>query len=329
MGSESACMERWGTSKSCPSRPLSGRTTDWTSVRLPFVRDPADYRHMRSAQLILVSLLLLLAVPVASAADKPEKAAKAETPEKTVAAPTGSVNAARAVGLTATHVTLQAAVVPGDEGSTATFEYGATTAYGHTAAANPAKLPRTGATVSASIDGLIPSSAYHVRVVLRGANRTLAGPDATFTTAAPAAGDKRQENKGPKRQKGKPGESAKQIAPVQVPKAPVLGKSVAVGPRAGTVKVRSADGKTVALTAGANVPAGSLIDATHGTVALTSALDANGNVQTAEFSGGRFEVRQSAKGDGMVDIYLKGRIGRCRAKAKTARLASTSSQKRP
>src|SRR3954454_6832025 len=233
---------------------------------------------MRRVQFLLVSLLLLLAVPVASAADRPENREKYE---KTVAAATGSVGAVRAVGVTESHVTLEAGVVPGDASGTATFEYGATTDYGLTAAANPAKLPRDGATATASIDHLTPSTTYHVRVVLGTGDSALAGPDATFTTAAPAgAGVKRPEDKGPKVDTGKrPNEPGRPIAPVQVPKAPVLGESLAVGPRAGTVKVRSADGKAVALTAGANVPAGSLNDATNGTVALTTALDEKGHVQ--------------------------------------------------
>jgi hypothetical protein len=158
----------------------------------------------------------------------------------------------------------------------------------------------------------------------------LPGPDATFTTAAPAP----LEDGGQGADDGDDGEqghgrsdSAKGLAPVKAPKAPVLGESVAVGPRAGSVKVRSADGKRFTLTAGATVPAGSVIDATNGTVAMTSALDEKGKVQTAEFSGGRFQVRQSAKGDGVVDIYLKGSIGRCRAGA--ALLASASSKNRP
>jgi hypothetical protein len=88
---------------------------------------------MRRALLILISLVSVLAVPVASAADKPEK------PDNAAAAATGSADAARAVSVTATRVTLQAAVVPGDAGSTATFEYGPTTDYGFTAAASPAR----------------------------------------------------------------------------------------------------------------------------------------------------------------------------------------------
>jgi hypothetical protein len=269
---------------------------------------------MRRTPLLLLSLVILLAVPVAAAAEK--------GPGKAGTAAAGSVDAAWAVGVTATHVTLQAGVVPGAAGTAATFEYGPTTDYGFAAAASPAALPRSGATASASIDGLTPSTTYHFRVVLGSGDSALAGPDATFTTAAPASVEDQGDDPGEGR-----GESAKELEPVQAPEAPVLGESVAVGPRAGRVKVRSADGKRFTLTAGATIPAGSVIDATNGTVAMTSALDKEGAVQTAEFSGGRFMVRQSAKGDGMVDIYLKGSIGHCRADA--ARLAATSSKKRP
>jgi hypothetical protein len=277
---------------------------------------------MRRTPLLLLSLVMLLAVPVAAVADK--------GPGKAGTAAAGSVEAPRAVGVTATHVTLLARVVPGAAGTAASFEYGPSTDYGFTAATTPANLPRDGATATASIDGLTPSTTYHFRVVLRSGHTSLAGPDATFTTAAPAPvegqgddeGGQGNEDTGQER-----GTSAKELEPVDAPKAPVLGESVAVGPRAGSVKVRSADGKRFTLTAGATIPAGSVIDATHGTVAMTSALDEKGTVQTAEFKGGRFQVRQSAKGHGMVDIYLKGSIGSCRADA--ARLASASSKKRP
>jgi hypothetical protein len=276
---------------------------------------------MRRTPLLLVSLVMLLAVPVAAAAEKgPGKA-------ETTAA--GSVDLTRAVGVTDTHAVLQAQVVPSVAGLSATFEYGPTTDYGFTAAATPAALPRSGATASATIDGLAPATTYHFRIVVGTGLAALAGPDATFTTAAPApvedGGQGADDGHDGEQGHGRSG-SARRLAPVKAPEAPVLGESVAVGPRAGSVKVRSTDGKRFALTAGATIPAGSVIDATNGTVAMTSALDEEGNVQTAEFSGGRFQVRQSAKGDGVVDIYLKGSIGRCRAGA--ARLASTS-MKRP
>jgi hypothetical protein len=276
---------------------------------------------MRRTPLLLVSLVMLLAVPVAAAAE--------QGPGKAGTTAAGSVDLTRAVGVTDTHVVLQAQVVPSVAGLTATFEYGPTTDYGFTAAATPAALPRYGATASATIDGLTPATTYHFRVVVGTGLVALPGPDATFTTAAPApvedGGQGADDGDDAEQGHGRSG-SAKRLEPVKAPEAPVLGETVAVGPRAGSVKVRSADGKRFALTAGATVPAGSVIDATNGTVAMTSALDEKGNVQTAEFSGGRFQVRQSAKDDGVVDIYLKGSIGRCRAGA--AQLASTS-KKRP
>src|SRR5262245_46080959 len=128
---------------------------------------------MRRAQLVLFSLLLLLALPVAAAAGNPDKAEQAST---------GSVDLTRAVGLTDTHAVLQARVVPSAAGLTATFEYGPTTEYGSTAPATPAALPRSGATATASIDGLTPSTTYHFRVVVGTGLDALAGPDATFTT---------------------------------------------------------------------------------------------------------------------------------------------------
>jgi hypothetical protein len=277
---------------------------------------------MRRAPLLLTIVVMLLALPVAASAEK--------GPGKAGTTSTGSVDLTRAVGVTDTHAVLQALVVPGVAGLGATFEYGPTTDYGFTAAATPAALPRNGAMASTTIDGLTPATTYHFRVVVGTGLAALPGPDATFTSAAPAP----VEDGGQAPDDGDEGEtgqgrskSPKGLKPVKAPEAPVLGESVAVGPRAGSVKVRSTDGKRFALTAGATIPAGSVIDTTNGTVALSSALDQEGNVQTAEFSGGRFEVRQSAKGDGVVDIYLKGRIGRCRADA--ARLASAASKKRP
>src|SRR5262245_9953554 len=133
---------------------------------------------MRRALLLLLSLVVLLAVPVAAGAEK--------GPGTAGTAAAGSVDAPRAVGVTATPVTLQAKVVPGAAGTAATFEYGPTPDYGFTAATSPAERPRTGAIATASIDGLTPSTIYHFRVVLGSGDSALAGPDATFTTAAPA-----------------------------------------------------------------------------------------------------------------------------------------------
>lgn len=256
---------------------------------------------------MLLSLVLLLAVPVAGAAADGKDG-------KDAADVSSSIDAPRAVGVTDTHATLVALVVPGDEGGTAGFEYGPTTAYGSTAAGLPAQIPETGATVSASIADLAPATTYHFRIVLDG---TVAGPDSTFTTAAtPPAPD----------EGGDAPAGDNEPAPVQAPVAPVLGRSVAVAARNGTVRVRRPDAsRSVPLVAGATVPTGSVLDATAGTVALTSALDARGTVQTGEFTGGRFVVRQSGR-DGTIDVYLRGSLGGCRAGI--ARLASTAGERR-
>jgi hypothetical protein len=267
---------------------------------------------MRRTAFMVVTLLLLLALPVAVAS-----ADKSGEPERAAASASASIDPASAVGLTDTRATLVARVVPNVKGASATFEYGPTSAYGATAAALPAILPEKGATASASVDGLAPATTYHFRVVLTIAGVTLPGLDATFTTAAAPApqGDEGSSDG----DESSADDDAP--APVQAPAAPVLGKSVAVGPRDGTVRVRRPHGKRFEpLTTGATVPPGSVVDASAGTVALTSALDGAGNIQTGEFRGGQFVVRQSKRGGGMVDIYLRGSIGSC--KAGTARLAS-------
>jgi hypothetical protein len=235
-------------------------------------------------RIVLSSLFLLLcAVPVAAADDHP--------------------SGPRAAGITADHATLQAYVDPGTKGATAAFEYGTTIAYGTSVVAAPAKLPDDGAVASASVAGLQAATTYHFRVVVTVKGVQTPGPDATFTTLAAPADDA--------------------PAPVAAPRPPVLGRSVAVGPVAGTVRVRTPNGRVVTLAKGADVPSGSIVDATEGTVALTSAQDGAGATQTGVFGGGRFVVRQAKRG--MVDIYLRGLVGPC---VRSARLATAAAKRK-
>lgn len=89
--------------------------------------------------------------------------------------------------------------------------------------------------------------------------------------------------------------------------APVLASSVVAGPESGTVLVRlPGTSEFVELAADAPVPVGSVLDATAGTVVLTSAVTADGTVQTGTFWGGVFEVRQSRGAAGMTDLILRG-----------------------
>jgi len=111
--------------------------------------------------------------------------------------------------------------------------------------------------------------------------------------------------------------------------APVLGRSVVVGAEQGQVKVRIKGTKTfVPLADDVSVPTGSELDTTKGTVTLVSALDRTGRTQTGTFSRGRFTVRQSKRGRGMVDLYLSGPTpGRCAAPKRAS--ASKAARRKP
>jgi hypothetical protein len=99
------------------------------------------------------------------------------------------------------------------------------------------------------------------------------------------------------------GEDSHGLAPAA---EPTLGQTVTLGTASGTVLVRTPGGSFVPLTADANVPLNSTIDATHGVVALTSARDASGTTQTGRFWAGRFKVSQSRSGDRRTVLTLAG-----------------------
>ena len=94
-------------------------------------------------------------------------------------------------------------------------------------------------------------------------------------------------------------------APTPAPPAPpVLGRSVTVSAESGTVLVRRpGDRIATPLAADATIPVGSLVDATKGRVALTSA-DRRGITQTASFYAGSFTVRQPKAAKGRTDLVL-------------------------
>jgi hypothetical protein len=87
---------------------------------------------------------------------------------------------------------------------------------------------------------------------------------------------------------------------------PAIHRTVAVGTAAGTVLVRlPGSARAVPLDDAAKLPLGSEIDATAGTVRLTSAVSA-ATSQTGLFSGGRFRVRQTAGPRPVTQIVLSG-----------------------
>ena len=106
------------------------------------------------------------------------------------------------------------------------------------------------------------------------------------------------------------------------PAEPVLGKAVNVAPVKGRVLVSVPAGaahasatvpglkgrRFVPLSEARQIPVGSILDARKGTVRLTSASTASGTSQSAEFSSGVFEVRQSRRPSarGLTELRLKG-----------------------
>jgi hypothetical protein len=139
-------------------------------------------------------------------------------------------------------------------------------------------------------------------------------PTATDTTVEPKPGT---ETSGTSGTSGTSATSDGSATPAPLPPAsdPVLGTSVTLGGVKGAPLVRlPGSGDFVPLTATSTVPVGAVVDATHGTIELTSALDAAGaKTQTGTFWGGAFRVGQS-RSDGAVELTLQGGdFGKCRA----------------
>jgi hypothetical protein len=104
---------------------------------------------------------------------------------------------------------------------------------------------------------------------------------------------------------------------------PVLGQSVNVDVRSGTVKVKlpGAAGY-VALTELSSIPVGSILDTRDGSITLSSALP-GGGTQAGIFHGGLFDVRQAATG--LTELTLRGALSCPRARAHPA---ATSKRRR-
>lgn len=90
--------------------------------------------------------------------------------------------------------------------------------------------------------------------------------------------------------------------------APVLGESAAVKPVSGDVRVKlPGRDDYVDLGAAASVPMGATLDAKAGKVRLTSAHDAKGTPQSADFNGGVFKlVGQSTGAKPVTNLAVTG-----------------------
>jgi hypothetical protein len=177
--------------------------------------------------------------------------------------------------------------------------------------------------VSAHVDGLSPATTYHVRLVAFNRHGFAAGADVPFGTAAPAPAPAPPAPVAPAPPAPLPTStpaSAASVAP------PVLGESVNVAVRTGTVTVKLPGTTTyVALSDAAALPVGSILDTREGSITLRSALP-NGKTQAAIFHGGLFEVRQPRGAGGVTELVLRGALTGCQKT--TARAAATSKKKR-
>ncbi|HEX4108530.1 MAG TPA: fibronectin type III domain-containing protein [Solirubrobacteraceae bacterium] len=207
---------------------------------------------------------------------------------------------------------LQGAVDPEGQATTYAFQWGRTVEYGHTVPSTPAEIAAGSATVNVSqtLTDLSPATTYHFRLVATSAAGATYGPDRSFTTLP----------------------------------LPVLGKTVNVMPISGTVLIQApskhkAKHKAkrqpfVPLTQSREIPVGSTLNTTKGTVELFSATARHSTVndlRSGDFSDGTFQVRQTRKQKGLTTLALTG--GRDRARvcgsahepngATAARLSST------
>jgi hypothetical protein len=171
--------------------------------------------------------------------------------------------------------------------------------------------------VSAHIEGLSPSTPYHVRLIAFNHRGFAGGDDVPFTTAATPVPLPQPPAPAPG---STPAGAASSVAP------PVLGQSVNVEVRSGKVLVK-VPGTTgyVPVSDLTALPVGSLLDTRDGSITLRTALP-GGKTQAAIFHGGLFEIRQPKDAGGLTELVLRGALTGCPSAG--ARVAATSKKKR-
>jgi hypothetical protein len=88
-----------------------------------------------------------------------------------------------------------------------------------------------------------------------------------------------------------------------------MGRTAVAGVVSGTVLVRVPGSSTLQpLGAGQNIPMGSLINATHGVVKVTDAIDRKGHTQSATVWAGSFVMTQARTGRGLTTFKLAGAL---------------------
>ena len=181
-----------------------------------------------------------------------------------------------------TGATLNAEINPNGGATTYHFAFGLTKEYGSRWPASDAPAGSDGLphALLQVLTGLLPGTTYHYRAVATNASGVTYGADQEFTTTG-----------------APPPPSAGTPAPADaLPPAtpPVLGQSATIAAVSGTVLVElPGSDHSLSLDDASTVPVGTKIDATAGTVRLTNVRDKSGKLQSANFWGGSFSVRQA------------------------------------
>ena len=241
----------------------------------------------------------------------------------TAPAPTAISGGAEGVGLSAATVT--GSVNPQGAMTTYHVDWGESSAYGSQTPVADAAVGSDSSqhTLAQSLTGLTPGVVYHYRIVATNCGGCLAGTsyggDMTFATerlplafTAPL---------------GTAGSSTGVRSPMPLhPSPPALGRTAVVDVLSGTVTVRTPGSATLQpLAAASNIPMGSVIDAEHGVVLLTTAVDRLGHTQSATLWGGTFVIGQTVTRGGMTTFTLSGQLS-CRGRAHRASLLAAAAR---
>jgi virginiamycin B lyase len=255
------------------------------------------------------------------------------------------VGATGAVDVADDSATLQASVGPNSQASTYEFEYGTTSSYGSHTPPSSAGDGASSVAESAPVSGLSADTEYHFRVAATNATGTTYGPDRTFTTeSAPVvvSGEEETDKEANKAKAGSEQAVSPGITPSTVPALtplapivppppappvtpPALGHTAVAQVLAGTVLIRLPGSRTaVPLTAG-DIPVGALVDAEHGTVVVTTAVNLQGLTQPATVWGGSFVLEQSSASGGMTTfVDQASRPSGCLASRHAGRIADVA-----
>jgi hypothetical protein len=111
--------------------------------------------------------------------------------------------------------------------------------------------------------------------------------------------------------------------------APIQGRTVNVTVRSGVVLVKRPGARTFTrLQGAAQIPVRSFLDTTRGRVGLTSATNAQGATQSADFYSGQFQILQS-RTNPLTELRLSAALGPCpRANASDAQPGASSRVRR-